>query len=89
MIASFPNGGVDEEGPLQKYLPYLNIGICIMLAIASWRTKGRTDAPGGLFLFLLLPGLTLGAVTGAKSSMQNVEQGIGDLNRLRYDYKGA
>ena len=48
--------------------------------------KGKDD---GMWLFCLLPGIAWAMVEVALRSMRDVEKGVGELERLKYRYKGA
>jgi len=80
---------IASDGPIHLYLPYLNGAICALLAMAAWGFKGRTDVDDGFWLFLLLPPLILGIITVARRSMADIQSGIGELEGLKYEYKGA
>lgn len=77
------------DGPLVMILPYLNGAIAALLCLAAWRLRTRESSPEGQWLFLLLPAVVFGMVTVARRSMADVDRGIGELSKLRYDYKGA
>lgn len=34
----------DDDGPVKKYLSYLNGGICVLLFLAAWALNGAQDA---------------------------------------------
>jgi hypothetical protein len=78
-----------EESPVNQYLPYLNAFICALLLLASWGYSSRTDVPEGLWLFLLLPAVVCGMVFVARRSIGDIQAGLGELQGLKYDYKGA
>jgi len=75
--------------PINQFLPWLNALIGVLLFLASWAYRSRSDVPEGLWLFLLLPGLIFGMVVIARRSMAEVESGLGQLRGMRYGYKGA
>ena len=78
-----------DESPINQYLPYLNAFICVMLFLASWAYRLRSDVPEGLWLFLLLPGVLFGMVFMARRSMSEIQSGLRELRGMRYEYKGA
>ena len=80
---------VEEESPINRYLPYLNAVIDALLLLASLAYCSRTDVPEGLWLFLLLPGVIFGMVFMARASMSEIQTGLSELQGMRYEYKGA
>jgi hypothetical protein len=78
-------GGMGK-GPLELYLPYLNAVLVVLLALAGFVGQQRAKEGEGLW-FALLPGLVFGFVGVAKGIMGSVD--VGQLERLRYGYKGA
>lgn len=87
---------VPENGPLRMALPWLNGGICAVLGLTavvlyrrgSAASKGGEDV-GPLWIFCLVPGIAWAMVEVAMRGMRDVEKGVGELERLRYRYKGA
>jgi hypothetical protein len=82
-------GGVGvEKGPLELYLPYLNAVLVALLAVAGFVGRQRAEeGEGEGFWFALLPGLVYWVVVAAKGIMDSVD--VGELEGLRYGYKGA
>lgn len=81
-----------DNGPLRTALPWLNGSICVVLALAAvvlYRRAGRAAEAGGLWVLCLLPGIAWLMVEVAIRSMRDVEKGVGELEKLRYRYKGA
>lgn len=78
-----------SEGPVQKYLPYLNSLASGLLALSSVSLRTKEGIPGGLWLFMLLPGVMLLMITIARKSMNDIQSSIGELSEMRYGYKGA
>lgn len=76
-------GGGGDEGPINTYLPYLNLGLCVVLSILG--AVGRKEVWLG---FAWLPGFVLGVVVLAKWVMGGVDP-EGELGSLRYGFKGA
>jgi hypothetical protein len=76
-----------EDGPIKRYLGILNVGICVVLAVASWSMGwwGK-ERERGLGVLCLLPGLVLGVVTMARRLVLSVD--LDELERLKYHYKG-
>lgn len=77
-------GGIETRGPLEMYLPFLNAVLVVVLALAGF--VGRQKEGEGTW-FAVLPGLVLGFVVVAKGIMGSVN--VGELEGLRYGYKGA
>lgn len=85
---------VPEKGPLRMALPWLNGAICAVLgltAVVLYRGdgSGRGGQVEGTWIFCLLPGIAAGMVEVAMRSMRDVETGVGELEGLKYRYKGA
>jgi len=73
------------EGPIEEYLPWLNGGLCGVLAfiaVLEWR-KGRVDAAWRS----AVPGIIFVIVMSARRQMRPLD--VDGLERLRYEYKGA
>ena len=85
----FPVQNLDESGPVEKYLPYLNPVVSGLLCVFAWALSRKQNAPKGLWLIMLLPAVMLLIVTVAMRSMVEIETSISELNRLKYGYKGA
>jgi hypothetical protein len=78
-------GEVVDKGPIEMYLPYLNLGLSGVLALAGLLVGGK-----GAELFSgfgYLPGLIYGFVIVAKVVMGSVD--VGELEDLKYGFKGA
>lgn len=75
-----------EKGPLELYLPYLNAVLVAVLALAGFIGR-RADENEGELWFALLPGVVYGVMVVAKVIMGSVD--VGELEGLKYDYKGA
>lgn len=86
---------VPEQGPLRIALPWLNIAICAVLGLTAmvlYRRDSSAHSAGmadEMWIFCLLPGIALVMVEVATRSMQDIEKGVGELERLKYRYKGA
>lgn len=73
-----------DKGPIDLYLPYLNLGLAGVLALAGLLVGGK----GNVFVgFGYLPGLIYGFVLVAKVIMGSVD--VGELEGLKYGFKGA
>jgi hypothetical protein len=82
--ASLPQLGARiDKSPLELYLPYLNLGLIVVLALGGMLLREGGAWPG----FGLLPGVVYGLVIGAKWIMGSVD--VGELDGLKYNYKGA
>jgi hypothetical protein len=87
---------VPENGPLRMALPWLNGAICAVLgltAVVLYHSGSSDGGRGGgvdeTWIFCSLPGIAWAMVEVAMRSMRDVEEGVGELKRLRYRYKGA
>ncbi|KAM0511136.1 hypothetical protein ACHAPE_010156 [Trichoderma viride] len=81
-------GGMDTRSPLEKTLPYLNLGLATLLILMG---LVRGDERGGGFGWVSMgniPGLVYSVVLTAKIVMAGVDPER-DLGSLRYGYKGA
>ncbi|KAI0385325.1 hypothetical protein F5Y04DRAFT_245560 [Hypomontagnella monticulosa] len=82
------------RSPLEKYLPYLNAGLCAVLVLAGFISKtagsqeGRWDQRWGHVALSNLPAIVYGVVLAAKMVMGGVDPER-ELSALRYEYKGA
>jgi hypothetical protein len=77
-----------ERGPLELYLPYLNAILVVLLALTGFVGQQRVkEGQGEGMWFALLPGVVYGVVVVAKGIMGSVD--VGELEGLRYGYKGA
>ncbi|KAK4998675.1 hypothetical protein LTR66_002143 [Elasticomyces elasticus] len=75
----------EDGGPVRKYLISLNAGLCgvlVFVALAAWKKDRPEEIWRGL-----VPGVTYAIVTYARSQMVSID--VGQLERLRYEYKGA
>ncbi|KAI1136661.1 hypothetical protein F5Y05DRAFT_390481 [Hypoxylon sp. FL0543] len=79
----------DRRSPLEKYLPYLNLGICAVLVLTGLLSKSTaSQRHWGHVGLSNLPALVYGVVLVAKMVMGSVDPER-DLGALRYEYKGA
>lgn len=81
-------GVIDTRSPLEKTLPYLNLGLVTLLILMG---LVRGDERGGGFGWVSMgniPGLVYSVVLTAKIVMAGVDPER-DLGGLRYGYKGA
>lgn len=72
------------EGPIRQYLPYLNIGLCLVLGVLA---RMVSVGEGAWWVLGLLPGGVYGIVLCGKFVMGGVDPG--ELDGLRYGFKGA
>jgi hypothetical protein len=72
-----------DKGPLEMYLPYLNLGLAGIILLAGLFLREGAAWPG----FGVLPAAVYGFVLGAKVVMGSVD--VGELEALKYGYKGA
>ncbi|KAK2938296.1 hypothetical protein FoTM2_001514 [Fusarium oxysporum f. sp. vasinfectum] len=78
---------VERRSPLETYLPYLNLGLGLVLILMAWaigRTKSEAVWPGMGYLPLVVYGIIL----VSKMVMGSVDPEK-ELSSLKYDYKGA
>lgn len=78
-----------SDGPIERYLPYLNAGIAVFLCLGALIVRSKQHSTNGHWLFFLLPALVLGIITITRRSMVDIQIGIGELDGMRYEYKGA
>ncbi|KAK3490640.1 uncharacterized protein B0T23DRAFT_382177 [Neurospora hispaniola] len=81
--------GVLTPSPLETWLPYLNVGLCVLVLLTGLVTGGAQggNAVGKVYL-AALPGVIYAATVAAKVVMAGVDP-EGELGGLRYGYKGA
>jgi len=73
------------QGPIETYLPYLNIVLSMMLGLLGMVTRGKEELWMG---FAWLPGAVYAVVVGGKWVMGSVNPEV-ELAGLRYGFKGA
>ncbi|KAK4228468.1 hypothetical protein QBC38DRAFT_153710 [Podospora fimiseda] len=78
---------LDIKGPLEKHLPYLNLGLVVLAGLNGLLEQRIKSAHNGVLLGLL-PGIVYGVVIGAKVMMASVDPER-ELKGLKYGYKGA
>jgi hypothetical protein len=78
------NLGLDD-GPIKQYLPYLNLGLCVVLVLLGMVVSKKIDMWWG---FGWLPAGVYAVVLLAKWMMGSVDP-EGELGGLRYGFKGA
>ena len=76
---------VQDHGPIQKYLPYLNLGLCTVLGFLGMVFRAREEVWWG---FGWLPAGVYGTVLLAKVTMGSVDPEA-ELVGLKYELKGA
>ncbi|KAK0651279.1 hypothetical protein B0T16DRAFT_489317 [Cercophora newfieldiana] len=87
-------GDMDVSGPLLEYLPYLNVGLSVVVAVAGFLNYYRFSEGEDEAMFLgfarlgNLPLLINVVVIVAKMIMAGVDPER-ELSELRYEYKGA
>ncbi|KAH7356834.1 hypothetical protein BKA65DRAFT_495567, partial [Rhexocercosporidium sp. MPI-PUGE-AT-0058] len=77
-----------SDGPVRTYLPYLNIGLCIVLFGLGGVVARRTGEGVLWWGFEGLPGVVYAVAVLAKWVMGGVDP-EGELGSLRYELKGA
>ena len=73
------------HGPIETYLPYLNIMLSMILGLLGMVARGKEELWMG---FAWLPGVVYAAVLGGKWVMGSVNPEV-ELGGLRYGFKGA
>lgn len=89
-------GFVVPKSPLEKHLPYLNVGLCVILILSGVlanrvgeEDSGRSHRHQFGWLGLgNLPAMVYGVILVAKMVMASVDP-ESELQKLRYEYKGA
>ncbi|GAB0136389.1 hypothetical protein EsDP_00004690 [Epichloe bromicola] len=89
----FPNRHRDrDKSPLETYLPYLNAGLVLILALTGLATgRGAPGSGSGSFAWIAtgnLPGVVYAIVLLAKVVMGGVDPER-ELSALKYGYRGA
>ncbi|PQE30352.1 Histone acetyltransferase protein [Rutstroemia sp. NJR-2017a WRK4] len=81
---------LSSDGPLQTYLPYLNIALSAILGVLGSLVKAKIQAQGMVLWtgFEWVPGGIYAVVIVAKLVMGSVDPEE-ELRGLRYGYKGA
>jgi len=75
------------QSPLEKYLPHLNATLCIVLLLAAWRAKlAGAEREEEMYLSILPPVVFL-IIYVARTQLKPVD--VGELEKLKYGYKGA
>ncbi|KAI1388853.1 uncharacterized protein F4822DRAFT_404169 [Hypoxylon trugodes] len=77
------------HSPFEKYLPYLNLGLCGVLVLTGFISKSPTSqGHWGHVGLSNLPAIVYAVVLVAKAVMGGVDPEK-ELSALRYEYKGA
>jgi len=83
-----PMGTVEvRDGGIERYLSLINAGVCVFLFLAACLLKFRNDGSDSLWILYLVPGLVFQIAFLARKTILSVD--IGQLEALRYEYKGA
>lgn len=76
---------------MEKYLVYLDAVMCALLGLSSWALRRRTgeskDGQDGFWILCLVPGVMFLVVMISRQLMGSVD--VGELERMKYRYKGA
>lgn len=78
---------IAPRSPLEVWLPYLNLGLVVMLMLLSLVSTSVAAGVGWIGLGTL-PAIVYGVVIAAKLVMGGVDP-ESELTALRYEYKGA
>lgn len=84
---SVPRQAIFHRTPLQRWLPYLNLGLCAVLFVIGILRRAKKGSSQSL-VGDLLPGVVYAVVLAAKMVMGGVDPEW-ELGGLRYEYKGA
>ena len=89
-VSSFSSWSMRRPPPLDQHLPHLNIGLCAVLLLSIFLPRGAATAASNTPYQLLgsLPAAVYGVVLISKVTMAGVDPER-ELNKLRYEYKGA
>ena len=79
---------VEQKSPLEKYLPYLNLGLCGVLILTGLLVRDSKGQRLGLLGLGNLPAIVYFVILAAKLVMAGVDPET-ELGSLRYEYKGA
>ncbi|KAL8645064.1 MAG: hypothetical protein Q9210_006915, partial [Variospora velana] len=77
----------DGQGPIRRYLTYLNGGLGILVGLNAFRFRSQDGVHDGFWLFCVLPSAVFFIVFLARRTMFSVD--IEGLEKLKYPYKGA
>jgi hypothetical protein len=78
-----------RKSPLEQYLPYLNMALCIVLVLMiTLETSWSSQMGWSRTLLGYLPGAVYAVVLVAKAVMAGVDPEA-ELAALKYEYKGA
>ncbi|KAL3422459.1 hypothetical protein PVAG01_06615 [Phlyctema vagabunda] len=72
-------------GPIEEYLPFMNLALCTLLVLAATVLRGKDMLWNG---FGVLPGVVYAVVLVAKVVMAGVDPEA-ELGELKYGFKGA
>ncbi|CAK7209361.1 hypothetical protein SBRCBS47491_000417 [Sporothrix bragantina] len=87
---SLPDWSTRRPPPLDQHLPHLNLGLCAVLLLSIFLPRGGAGVSSNTPYQLLgsLPAAVYGVVLISKVTMAGVDPER-ELNKLRYEYKGA
>lgn len=77
----------EDSTPLGRHLIPANAALCALLTLASCFIGGWKQSDGVQWIPYLVPGAVLGTIWVAQRVMTSVD--VGQLEDLRYEYKGA
>ena len=90
-VPNLYGSGMLVPSPLEVWLPYLNVGLCLLVLLTGLVTGSGGHQVGGSVgkvYLAALPGVIYAATVVAKVVMAGVDP-EGELGGLRYGYKGA
>lgn len=76
---------------VSQILQWINLGMSAVCLLGSWvQWKVYGDEDGGVYaVLMLLPMVVLCVVGTVRQGMEDVRRGVGELEGLKYDLKGA
>jgi hypothetical protein len=77
-----------NKSPLELYLPYMNLGLCVILILTGVLTKSYDEERFGRIGLGNLPAIIFAVVLAAKMVMGSVDPEQ-ELGGLKYEFKGA
>ena len=83
----FTNPAAVPLRPVERWLSILNAALCVLIFMATVVRSGEWDWSDNMLWLGMAPGVVYGVVMVARREMRAVD--VGQLETLRYGYKGA